>query len=606
MRPIETCAFNGGADRVPPLPADDAPLKLDWSYDSSSAATSASAGLFGVPVAEQLYYQQRAGEARSRDFAFRLTEAANVHFQIGYDFGRGDVVLKLTDAAETDAVRYGVNRPGRNVLTANGLPAGSYKLTLYEPLAPLRDTLGCAAFWFYAETARANAAVSNRALQLPPSLDSVAYLGGSPELYLQGRFEQQGEAAEVRVHVAVQSVLRVQLEDGWQFVNTQLAQRHRQRNARRTQASSYVVAAGDYTLTFANSAAWFFASSLDVGIAVRPMSRVAIENADPAHFHSVCPTCANDASRCLAQPVANAQGFYQRRYDALFVDAAALTSSTTTLVANTTFVVARRSVFYARLGFDALLYPLYAELASASGAARFSGYDGHNYNELNDVVDAGTYRFAVYLKTPLNGTQALRGVAPACAQYDLSLVVAHAEHVRNHADCSALKTLPPSLNDFGVRDAAGVPAAVEYGVPLSATTGRLWLSADDFYMSGGEVTGADAIAVALARPQTIAAQRGPGRPRSSAPRQRQRLAAAAAAAAATTSPMAAAAGISAAPPANRQFLPDADYYSRGWRRRYPNYCGHLTAAAPPPLLPLLLLLLLLPLHRASHARNCGA
>lgn len=102
---------------------------------------------------------------------FTLPTAANVHFEVGYDFLVGypisknnnntkestrqffdwssDLVLKLFSYSAKETF-YGSNKVDRNVINLLNLPKGQYSLTIYEPSKNLDDILGCSEFTFAA------------------------------------------------------------------------------------------------------------------------------------------------------------------------------------------------------------------------------------------------------------------------------------------------------------------------------------------------------------------------------------------------------------------------------------------------------------------------
>ena len=100
-------------------------------------------------VAELLYITQ-AATPKSKTYTFQLgPEITDLHLDVGYNFGLGDMAMVLTHKESGDKYR-GVNGYNRNYITQTNLMPGEYELKIYEPAANHLDYLKCSYFTFEA------------------------------------------------------------------------------------------------------------------------------------------------------------------------------------------------------------------------------------------------------------------------------------------------------------------------------------------------------------------------------------------------------------------------------------------------------------------------
>eukprot|EP00741_Cyanophora_paradoxa_P004703 tig00000826_g4565.t1 len=185
--PEATCA-QGGLEILPPQVPPSIRLGIDdYEYESEGAGGG-------------LRLQQRRGEARRFDIPLEIAAPARLYAEVGSDFLTADLNLRLfalggdpglldrgdrgDDPLPGEDLGAGYERDGRSLLAFDSLDPGRYVLRVYEPAAN-GDGPRCAPFAFRLRVAPAGAAGARYPspaglLQLPPSLDSVAFLGVAP------------------------------------------------------------------------------------------------------------------------------------------------------------------------------------------------------------------------------------------------------------------------------------------------------------------------------------------------------------------------------------------------------------------------------------------
>lgn len=134
-------------------------------------------------VAELLYITQTA-TPKSKTYTFQLgPEITDLHLDVGYNFGLGDMAMTLTHKESGDKYR-GVNGYNRNYITQTNLMPGEYELKIYEPAANHLDYLKCSYFTFEAHIVQGGKGKLINPEQ--PTLPAVLDLNGVPYLFYEG------------------------------------------------------------------------------------------------------------------------------------------------------------------------------------------------------------------------------------------------------------------------------------------------------------------------------------------------------------------------------------------------------------------------------------
>jgi hypothetical protein len=471
---------NGG-DHLPPLPT--ATLTLPYDYDSRT-------------LGETLYFQQRADNERYVDLKFTVGESVDLFFSVAYDFMHGDLALELESEDQQADTRFGINLRDRNVLIARNVPAGTYTLTIYEPVATSADLLGCNQYEFAAHARAAYDSAVRGAQPLPPSLAGVAYLGGASVVHLSGKrllIERLKSSSTTVFAVGVRSLVRV--ATGGATVTLTQVQPLQQIAASVTNENgesmlAAVIEPGNYTLTLRSRAGGFsFFSAIEgeIELAIVPVDTVVQANQANARA-----TCA--APPTIEPPTPNAAGTYHARYYAANTTLPASQAATQSVLHSVPFVLQRQSVVFVRVGFWFPAYALQVRLRS-NGTSSVYGVVGRNLNTLNAVLPAGTYTMQIDQPAlPPGVWQQTANLLAPCAAYDVSITIGDAQDSGDYTDCSDFVTLPSSLNSYG-------GAVRSYGAPLDAQ-GRLTLWGDKFYMTGSD-HGRDAMTLTTAKASVV-------------------------------------------------------------------------------------------------------
>lgn len=133
----------------------------------------------------ELLYITQSSSPKNKTYSFQLgPETADLHLQLGYNFGIGDMAMTLTHK-ETQDVFYGINGYNRNYIIQTNLLPGTYELQIYEPAANHLDYLKCSYFTFEAHIVQAGkgTVLDPERPTLPATLD----LSGVPYLYYEGQ-----------------------------------------------------------------------------------------------------------------------------------------------------------------------------------------------------------------------------------------------------------------------------------------------------------------------------------------------------------------------------------------------------------------------------------
>lgn len=134
-------------------------------------------------IPEQLYITQ-ASTPKNKTYTFQLgPELSDVFFQVGYNFGLGDMAMTLKHK-ETGDLFYGVNGLDRNYIVQHRLLPGTYELKIYEPASNYLDYLRCSYFTFDAYIVR-----GGRGLIMDPqrpTLPTTLDLNGISHLFYEG------------------------------------------------------------------------------------------------------------------------------------------------------------------------------------------------------------------------------------------------------------------------------------------------------------------------------------------------------------------------------------------------------------------------------------
>jgi hypothetical protein len=467
------------------LPALQRQLTVPFDYDSRR-------------IGETLYLQQSAAAPREVSWRFTVAEPVDLYFAVSYDFIHGDLALELSSEVQAAETRYGVNLRDRNVIVARDVPAGTYVLRAYEPVATSADLLGCNAFEFEAHVQSARGAVVAVAPPLPSTFDGMAYLGVYDVMHISGKhrlLSRLQSQSVTKFTVTKRSVVRVASQ--WVAIDikttasppTTLVSSQQVENGESMVAT--LLDAGTYALVLRSRAGAFsFFSNVEgeIEIAIVPVDAVTAANAANARAGMCVPAT-------IEQPTPNGAGTYHMRYNSNVTVATASQLQTARQLQSVPVVLTRESVVFVRVGFWFPAYAFQVRLRSNTTSSRY-GVVGRNLNTLNAVVPAG--RYDLLIDQPLLASSAWAQVAnlvAPCAAYDVSITIGDAADAGDYTDCSDFVTLPTSLNNYG-------NSTRSYGAPLDAQ-GRLSLYGDKFFMSGSN-RGRDVMSLQVAAPSVVA------------------------------------------------------------------------------------------------------
>jgi hypothetical protein len=169
-------SFRLAGDKWPADFPANMPAKA-YNYDSTNPV-----GL-DDGVAELLYITQTS-TPKSKKYAFQLgPEVTDMHLEVGYNFGLGDMAMILTHKDSGDKYN-GVNGYNRNYITQTNLLPGQYELLIYEPAANHVEYLKCSYFTFEAHIVQGGKGTVINPEQ--PTLPAVLDLNSVPYLYYEG------------------------------------------------------------------------------------------------------------------------------------------------------------------------------------------------------------------------------------------------------------------------------------------------------------------------------------------------------------------------------------------------------------------------------------
>lgn len=491
-----SAACPDGGDKWPADFPGNLPAK-PYHYDSTDPV-----GLHDG-VAELLYITQTA-TPKSKTYTFQLgPEITDLHLDVGYNFGLGDMAMTLTHKESGDKYR-GVNGYNRNYITQTNLMPGEYELKIYEPAANHLDYLKCSYFTFEAHIVQGGKGKLINPEQ--PTLPAVLDLNGVPYLFYEGYTHFQGEttlfeadenvaAKNIKFKVDVPSVLRTAsyltttdaIENDISF---------------RLSKGYAPVASGDGNLYYTE-----LQPGNDYNLAV--MRSEAAPAGDLAqHFElAVEPVAYLDSyvekkalplSRC--QPFGD--GFFNISADRLFTFQKNLTINSHEVdpnkpqveVAKLRFTVTVKSVVVARVGFQYTLNELRLSLVNnmtnSEEAFVVTSRPYKNFNELDLVVEPGSYTVVVDLIKPSLVWSKLAAKGHRCVPYTLSVVVDDVTRGGSRTDCSQYHVVPLNLDNAG-------GGSTPFGGPMK--NGYVHISSDRFLASGltGTATATNTMAFTL-------------------------------------------------------------------------------------------------------------
>eukprot|EP01116_Phalansterium_solitarium_P020047 TRINITY_DN57_c0_g1_i6.p1 TRINITY_DN57_c0_g1~~TRINITY_DN57_c0_g1_i6.p1 ORF type:complete len:3361 (+),score=947.88 TRINITY_DN57_c0_g1_i6:1118-11200(+) len=430
------------ADHWPPNPQ----LSSDGFYDYNSADT-----------AESLYFQQSTSGTRSNSYTFTLNVVSNLYSEVNYHFPTGDLNLNLTSGSGSTAVNYyGSNTLNGNALNLLQLSPGTYTLTIYEVKQNDPSVLGCSPFSFQLLiTADNSSTLGMDALQLPSTFDSIAYLyAPNTALHLQDYYTMfvtsDYEVIPFTIYGSGQTIIRISTDH---FVNNVRALPIRILYADNTTVNyapngenllAIITAPGNvastlYYLRFdrpRRADGSMTTGPVLVNLQVEISSYFKVQN-DLSPWAN-CPAGVGGAA---IDPMNIINNYYSYG-TTLQVPYSKLQSQA--VLQSVPFNLTDSAVIYTRLGFQYLPGAIEIVLTGTAldgTAIAVDGRDGYNYDEINEVLPAGSYVLSLIQNTNLWGSQYPQQCA--ISTFRVTIFPLSAE---SHVDCTSYKMLPYNLN----------------------------------------------------------------------------------------------------------------------------------------------------------------
>jgi len=163
------------ADKWPPQIGEvQISKKLNYSYDSLTAG-------------DDLYFRQKAEEVALWKTDFSVDAPADIAVDVSFDFERSDLVVFLMRMNGDNVLStfYATPYLHHSFLMLRGITAGTYRLTMYDPLSLDSSVRGCAHYTFSVKIQETSTLFTNDHETLPSTLDGVPYLAfdGSTDIF---------------------------------------------------------------------------------------------------------------------------------------------------------------------------------------------------------------------------------------------------------------------------------------------------------------------------------------------------------------------------------------------------------------------------------------
>eukprot|EP01133_Synstelium_polycarpum_P007915 gene7915-9294_t len=420
-----------------------------------------------------LQFQQSTSQLISHTINFALAVPSNLHAQVGYDFLSGDLALKLV-ASAAQKTTYGVVRPNRNMLDITNLVPGQYSLTIYEPYSSVSAIMGCSEFNFelFIEPTSAISMEDGFYHILPPTLDTYAFLLYNQHTHLQGEFSMFDQLTvngvtnahnKVSFTITVASLFKAQASilpddetDVYTTVYTPNLVLSGASSDTSVGAMAKVLTPGKYTLEITANAFQSIDSITNVNL------ELAIEPVEMVNKEITASTLpANCATGTFPQVIIPPTNTYMFNGGQTISD---IDINTSGVILTIPFTLTVPSIIYAQLGYQFLLADLDLELTSTtdSTAQVISGKSNRNVNELNVILQPGSYNLVIQNPVALPKISINNPFAQHCTSYHLTFIIRDASENGNHVDCSLFSLTPVDLNSV-------TGGSVPFGGPIDGS-----------------------------------------------------------------------------------------------------------------------------------------
>ena len=505
-------------DQWPP----EYPEEIEEDYEYTSAGAD-------------LWYRQTAEDQVGHQYRFRLEHTSDFAAQVRYDFPTGQLSLVLQRLVEDeddddddnnnnrkDATttmitattiaesHYSEHGRGRSVLRALGIPAGEYVLVMYEPSPVPSETAGCSHIEFTTIVRRKRAAYLTEDMTLPPSLDTIPYLGFDHSMHVQDTYVlfrgngSSSSSSDITTEattftlwepstVHVHAVLQAEYARG-KLLNLTIVY------VSGAEGSEYVVAEGTTELHTALETPGVYRLEVSKGTDVLEMegggvlADMEVSVQPVAKLREVVAAAPQDPNcvDTLVPPVTlSPEGYYF--YDG---DDAALAISYATLVKSSSssgHVVQRLKLevrvpsrVYAQVGYEFGLGHLELAITQADAV----GSQQRNVNTLRATLrQPGTYYLDIRSPAGPPALQPPQEPLEYCFPFTFVLSVVPATKGGSGGGCVYKDPVPWDLNRYD-------GGSARFGGPIDDATGALLLYGDSFAVPAGTASSEMAVAVA--------------------------------------------------------------------------------------------------------------
>ena len=435
------------------LPEKNCPGNLVSHWPPSPSATqslpSTPYRYNSVELGEPLYYQQNIFRTRAPPINFVLRASSNIHIELGYHFGSGDLLMRLSNTDNSE-LYWGVNQLNGNTINVADLSPGNYSLVIMEVTSNLPNYLGCSHFTFELQIdPSTKSSLGTGYSSIPSNLDLIPFLKYDGQVHLSESYNMfqnlPSRQEETTFTLTKESLMRVSTAhyksnmDAIQLVlykdNTIYSAFH--------ETLLEILPTGSYRLRFNKPSLLNVTANsvviVEVQLAISPTEVITRD----LNAYQPKADCKNSL---FPSVVVNPQGAYQFSNDSLQISQT--TTKTQTTIQTVPIQLTRPSVIFARIGYNFLLSDLELSLvgnkSEGGKPVRIYGRNGRNTNEFNELLPAGSYQLILSQEKMFNFPGADR--FPHCSVFFARFFIMDAANERTHTDCSTLDLLPWDLN----------------------------------------------------------------------------------------------------------------------------------------------------------------
>ncbi|KYQ93296.1 hypothetical protein DLAC_05961 [Tieghemostelium lacteum] len=459
---IPTCSNFNMEIAIGPVQVSQTPLCPNgadfWPPDLPKTLSNNMYTYNSLDLGAILYFQQmNAGSGlKSHTMPFTITTTSSVHAQVGYDFLSGELAVKI-QSADKKKTYYGQNRPNRNMLDIQSLPAGQYNLFIYEPYSTLDQIMGCSFFNFelYIQPFSAMDQEEDFYHYLPRTLDTYAYLQYNGMTHLQGEYWMFTgnpvhntlnftlfEPTFIRVHA---DVLPADETEVYQTVYSPLLTLNPKTGTAGSMNSfgsimGILTNPNTYNFGVQSGLTTFTNTAVDIELIIEDSKQVEKEI---AALNAVYPAnCSTTQTSITISP--DGYFFYNNIETISNGDMA-----TDRIIQTIPFTIEIPTLVFIQLGYQFLFLDVDVKISSKN--FEIQGKHNRNLNEINAILQPGSYNLVI---TSIGGFP--QSYTAHCTPYRLAMIFRDASD-DDHVDCSLFTLIPWDLNMLNATSTVGGP-----------------------------------------------------------------------------------------------------------------------------------------------------